>query len=99
MMKLLIAALATSVLWAAPASAQSTVLVIGERPAPRPAERHTPTLDQKIEVALDRACEKPFLRDSKAGSSTRTAGARCAARSTRKLAGAAEPAAITVALR
>ncbi|WP_305097854.1 hypothetical protein [Croceibacterium aestuarii] len=98
-MKLLIAALATSVLGAVPASAQSTVLVIGERPAPRPSERHTPTLDQKIEVALDRACEKPFLRDLKGWQLYKDCRSEVRGEIDRKLAGAAEPAAITVALR
>ncbi|WAT16929.1 hypothetical protein OZN62_08240 [Aurantiacibacter sp. MUD11] len=70
MKKLTIAALAATVLAAAPAQAQSAfVMIIGEAPAPAADRADAPvSREAMIESAVERACPQPFIRDLKARS-------------------------------
>ena len=99
MKKFLTAALAASVLWAVPASAQSYVLVIGDRPAAQKPEPRSVSLDEQIDSALDHACEKPFIRDLKGWQLYKECRTEVRGEIQDKLAKAGEPAAVTIALR
>ena len=64
----LLGAVCTALLLAVPASAQSSFLmVIGDFPAPRAAAASAATDPATlVEVAAERACARPYLRDLKA---------------------------------
>ncbi|MXO59778.1 hypothetical protein GRI89_09525 [Altererythrobacter salegens] len=99
MKTILTAALAASVLCAAPASAQTMLLVIGERPVPQQEVDHHATLDEKIELALDQACEKPFVRDLKGWQLYKDCRTEVRSEIDEQLAKAGTPDAVTIALR
>lgn len=99
MKNILTAALAASVLWAAPASAQSFVMVLGERPAPQKSVQHTASLDEQIDSALDHACEKPFFRDLKGWQLYKECRTEVRGEIEDQLAKAGEPDVVTIALR
>jgi hypothetical protein len=87
------------VLWAVPASAQSYVLVIGDRPAPQKPVSHSATLDEQIDSALDHACEKPYILDLKGWQLYKECRTEVRGEIEDQLAKIGEPAAVTIALR
>jgi hypothetical protein len=67
MKKLIALALLSTLAFAPAAQAQSAfVMVIGERTYEQKRPDRTPLTDeQRVEIAAERACEKPFIRDLK----------------------------------
>lgn len=99
MRKIVTAALAAVIAWSAPASAQTMLLVIGERPTAPSSDSSVVTLEQKIETALDHACEKPFIRDLKGWALYKECRTEVRGEIEDQLGGGGDTATITVALR
>ena len=65
-MKTILVSAAAALLAAVPASAQTFPLVIGEMPSPKEQRIVVePSLEERIEDAVDTACVRPFIRDLK----------------------------------
>ncbi|GAA0267520.1 hypothetical protein GCM10009127_04030 [Alteraurantiacibacter aestuarii] len=59
------AALAAALLGAAPAAAQTVQIIVTSNPAHRASQEAPASLDRLAEIAVENACEKPFIRNLK----------------------------------
>ena len=90
---------AATMLTAAPAAAQSYVVVIGEMPKREVRERAASDLATRIDAAVEQACEKPFIRDLAAWKLYAECTAAARAEIDAQLAEVAKGAPVTFAMR